>query len=174
VVINNKQVSKQYNNALDAFMLSYKLKVGIFSRLKDNGFSIRDFLSAKAKAVLDEVEVDEKEVKVKKKKVKEEKPKKEKVDTRALTYKMFREGRTIKEIAAERSLTVGTVENHLAHFVKNGELEVGEVVSTQHQKMIRGIVKSFNKAYALSDVKNLLPDDYTYAEIKLVIADMEK
>ena len=174
VVINNKQVSKQYNNALDAFMLSYKLKVGIFSRLKDNGFSIRDFLSAKAKAVLDEVEVDEKEVKVKKKKVKEEKPKKEKVDTRALTYKMFREGKTIKEIAAERSLTVGTVENHLAHFVKNGELEVSEVVSTQHQKMIRGIVKSFNKAYALSDVKNLLPDDYTYAEIKLVIADMEK
>ena len=174
VVINNKQVSKQYNNALDAFMLSYKLKVGIFSRLKDNGFSIRDFLSAKAKAVLDEVEVDEKEVKVKKKKVKEEKPKKEKVDTRGLTYKMFREGKSIKEIAAERSLTVGTVENHLAHFVKNGELEVSEVVSTQHQKMIRGIVKSFNKAYALSDVKNLLPDDYTYAEIKLVIADMEK
>ena len=174
VVVNNKQVSKQYNNALDAFMLSYKLKVGIFSRLKDNGFSIRDFLSAKAKAVLDEVEVDEKEVKVKKKKVKEEKPKKEKVDTRGLTYKMFREGKTIKEIAAERSLTVGTVENHLAHFVKNGELEVSEVVSTQHQKMIRGIVKSFNKAYALSDVKNLLPDDYTYAEIKLVIADMEK
>ena len=174
VVINNKQVTKQYNNALDAFMLSYKLKVGIFARLKDKGFSIRDFLGAKAKAVLDEVEIDEKEVKVRKKKVKEEKPKKEKVDTRGLTFKMFREGKTIKEIAAERSLTVGTVENHLAQFVKTGELEVGEVVSSQHQKIIRGIIKSFNKAYSLSDVKNLLPGDYTYAEIKLVIADMEK
>ena len=174
VVINNKQVTKQYNNALDAFMLSYKLKVGIFARLKDKGFSIRDFLGAKAKAVLDEVEIDEKEVKVRKKKVKEEKPKKEKVDTRGLTFKMFREGKTIKEIAAERSLTVGTVENHLAQFVKTGELEVDEVVSTQHQKIIRGIIKSFNKAYSLSDVKNLLPGDYTYAEIKLVIADMEK
>lgn len=174
VVINNKQVTKQYNNALDAFMLSYKLKVGIFARLNDKGFSIRDFLGAKAKAVLDEVEIDEKEVKVRKKKMKEEKPKKEKVDTRGLTFKMFREGKTIKEIAAERSLTVGTVENHLAQFVKTGELEVGEVVSSQHQKIIRGIIKSFNKAYSLSDVKNLLPGDYTYAEIKLVIADMEK
>ena len=174
VVINNKQVTKQYNNALDSFMLSYKLKVGIFSRLKDKGFSIRDFLGAKAKAVLDEVEIDEKELKVRKKKVKEEKPKKEKVDTKGLTFKMFREGKTIKEIAAERSLTVGTVENHLAQFVKTGELEVSEVVSTQHQKIIRGIIKSFNKAYSLSDVKNLLPGDYTYAEIKLVIADMEK
>lgn len=174
VVINNKQVAKQYNNALDAFTLSYQLKVGIFSRLKEEGFSIRAYLNAKAKAALDEVVIDEKEVKVKKKKVKEEKPKKEKVDTRGLTYKMFREGKSIKEIAAERSLTVGTVENHLSYFVEQGELKVNEVVSTQHQKIIRGIVKSFSKAYSLSDVKNLLPNDYTYAEIKLVIADMKR
>ena len=174
VVINNKQVTKQYNNALDAFTLSYQLKVGIFSRLKEEGFSIRAYLNAKAKAALDEVVIDEKEVKVKKKKVKEEKPKKEKVDTRGLTYKMFREGKSIKEIAAERSLTVGTVENHLSYFVEQGELKVNEVVSTQHQKIIRGIIKSFSKAYSLSDVKNLLPNDYTYAEIKLVIADMKR
>ena len=174
VVINNKQVAKQYNNALDAFTLSYQLKVGIFSRLKEEGFSIRAYLNAKAKAALDEVVIDEKEVKVKKKKVKEEKPKKEKVDTRGLTYKMFREGKSIKEIAAERSLTVGTVENHLSYFVEQGELKVNEVVSTQHQKIIRGIIKSFSKAYSLSDVKNLLPNDYTYAEIKLVIADMKR
>jgi DNA-binding NarL/FixJ family response regulator len=175
VVINNKQVTTQYNNALDAFMLSYKLKVGIFSRLNESGFSIRDFLSAKAKASLDEVKIEDGKTKVKKaKKAKEEKPKKEKVDTKANTFKLFREGKTIKEIASERSLTVGTIENHLAYFVETGELKVGDVVSTQHQKMIRGIIKSFDKAYALSDVKNLLPNDYTYAEIKLVIADMKR
>lgn len=174
VVINNKQNATLYNNALDAFTLSYKLKVGIFARLEEKGFSIRDFLSAKAKAALDEVVIGEEVEKKRKKKVKEEKPKKEKVDTRALTFKMFRDGKTLKEIAAERSLTVGTVENHLAHFVEQGELEIGEVVSSQHQKIIRGIVKSFNKAYSLSEVKNLLPNDYTYAEIKLVIADMKR
>lgn len=189
VVINNKQVTKQYNNALDSFMLSYKLKVGILSRLKDKDFSIRDYLSAKAKAVLDEAPQSPKEEAIQSDSRKKRKgkqgdstpplgvgglPKKEKVDTRGLTFKMFREGKTIKEIAAERSLTVGTVENHLALFVKSGDLKVDEVVSTQHQKIIRGIIKSFNKAYSLSDVKNLLPGDYTYAEIKLVIADMEK
>ena len=174
VVINNKQNATLYNNALDAFTLSYKLKVGIFARLEEKGFSIRDFLSAKAKAALDEVVIGEEVEKKRKKKVKEDKPKKEKVDTRALTFKMFRDGKTLKEIAAERSLTVGTVENHLAHFVEKGELEIGEVVSSQHQKIIRGIVKTFNKAYSLSEVKNLLPNDYTYAEIKLVIADMKR
>lgn len=174
VVINNKQNATLYNNALDAFTLSYKLKVGIFARLEEKGFSIRDFLSAKAKAALDEVVIGEEVEKKRKKKVKEDKPKKEKVDTKALTFKMFRDGKTLKEIAAERSLTVGTVENHLAHFVEQGELEIGEVVSSQHQKIIRGIVKTFNKAYSLSQVKNLLPNDYTYAEIKLVIADMKR
>lgn len=174
VVINNKQNATLYNNALDAFTLSYKLKVGIFARLEEKGFSIRDFLSAKAKAALDEVVIGEEVEKKRKKKVKEDKPKKEKVDTRALTFKMFRDGKTLKEIAAERSLTVGTVENHLAHFVEKGELAIGEVVSSQHQKIIRGIVKTFNKAYSLSEVKNLLPNDYTYAEIKLVIADMKR
>ena len=174
VVINNKQNATLYNNALDAFTLSYKLKVGIFARLEEKGFSIRGFLSAKAKAALDEVVIGEEVEKKRKKKVKEDKPKKEKVDTRALTFKMFRDGKTLKEIAAERSLTVGTVENHLAHFVEQGELEIGEVVSSQHQKIIRGIVKTFNKAYSLSEVKNLLPNDYTYAEIKLVIADMKR
>ena len=174
VVIHNKQNATLYNNAMDAFTLSYKLKVGIFARLEEKGFSIRDFLSAKAKAALDEVVIGEEVEKKRKKKVKEEKPKKEKVDTKALTFKMFRDGKTLKEIAAERSLTVGTVENHLAHFVEQGELEIGEVVSSQHQKIIRGIVKTFNKAYSLSEVKNLLPNDYTYAEIKLVIADMKR
>ena len=174
VVINNKQNATLYNNALDAFTLSYKLKVGIFARLEEKGFSIRGYLSAKAKAALDEVVRGEEVEKKRKKKVKEATPKKEKVDTRALTFKMFRDGKTLKEIAAERSLTVGTVENHLAHFVEQGELEIGEVVSSQHQKIIRGIVKTFNKAYSLSEVKNLLPNDYTYAEIKLVIADMKR
>ncbi|MBQ6966057.1 MAG: helix-turn-helix domain-containing protein [Bacteroidaceae bacterium] len=173
VTINNKQVVTQYNNALDAFMLSLKLKLGIFNRLKGVGFSIKGFLNAKAKAALDEVHVEE--GKRKKPKVeKEETPKKMKVDTKRETLKLFLDGKPIKEIAAMRSLTVNTIENHLAHFVTEGELKIGDVVSTQHQKIIRGIVKSFNKAYALSDVKNLLPPDYTYAEIKLVIADMNR
>ena len=175
VVINNKQVSAQYNNALEAFTLSCKLKMGVFSRLKDSGFSIRGYLSAKAKAALDDFVMENEEEKPRRtKKRKEEKPKKEKVDTKALTYKLLREGKSIREIAAERSLTIGTIENHLAHFVETGELKVDEVVSVQHQKIIRGIVKSFSKAYSLSDVKNLLPADYSYAEIKLVIADMNR
>ena len=177
VNINNKQVVTLYNNALDAFFLSLKLKLGVFSRLQPTGFTVRDFLHAKAQAVFDEVEVaggKGKTALLKPAKKKDEKPKKVKVDTRRETFKMFKEGKSLQAIAAARSLTVGTIENHLAHFVEQGELKIDDVVSIQHQKIIRGIIKSFSKAYTLSDVKNLLPKDYTYAEIKLVMADMSK
>jgi hypothetical protein len=175
VTINNKQVITQYNNALDAFMLSYKLKVGIFARLKGDGFTIREYLNAKAKAALDEVKVEEgKPKKAKLPDGNEEKPKKAKVDTRAVTFKMFREGKSILDISKERSLSRGTIENHLAYYVENGKMKVEEIVSAQHQNIIRGIVRSFDKAYSLTDVKNRLQDNFTYAEIKLVIADMNK
>ena len=175
VAINNKQVVKQYNNALDAFLLSLKLKLGAFSRLQDAGFTVRDFLNAKAKAALDNIQVEDGKVKTKKSSAsKAEKPKKVKVDTKLQTFKLFTAGKTIKEIATERSLTVNTIENHLAHFVEQGELNINDVVSSQHQKIIRGVIRSFDRAYALNEVKNLLPSDYTYAEIKLVIADTKR
>ena len=156
------------------------------SRLKDKGFSIRDYLNAKAKAVLDDIDPSLTsprgggESPVNKKRTKKDTTlppggvRRGSGSTQATTYKMFREGKSIEAIAKERSLTTGTIENHLAHYVEKGDLKVSEVVSTQHQKIIRGIVRSFDKAYSLSDVKNLLPNDYSYAEIKLVIADMNK
>lgn len=175
VKIGNKQVSTQYNNALDSFVLSYKLKVGSFSRLISEPFSVRNYLNAKAKAALDEVVVKKDGVQIESvAQQKEEKTKKTKVDTKAETFRMYKEGKSIKEIAEARSLTTGTIENHMAHFVKTGDLKIDDVVPAMHQKFIRGVVNTFNKAYTLSDIKNLLPGDYSYAEIKMVLADMDK
>lgn len=184
--IGNKAVKTQYNNALESFTISYKMKKGIFARLLEQSFTVRSYLSAKAKSLLDEVVRKEEggSVKEEGRKRKEKKnidpetgleiPKKQKVDTKAETLRMYREGMAFKDIATARSLTIGTIENHLAHFVGTGELQVSDIVSTDHQKVIRGTVRTFDKAYTLSDIKNLLPADYTYAEIKLVIADMNK
>ena len=139
-------------------------------------FNVKNYLSAKAESVLDELGIKKEDKKAKKTKIDSdtglEIPKKVKVDTRAETLRMFQEGTSIKDIAKMRSLTVGTIENHLAHFVGNGTLNINDIVSTQHQRFIRGIIHSFDKAYTLSDIKNNLPADYTYAEIKMVIADM--
>jgi len=179
IKIGNKQVCTQYNNAIDALTLSYKIKVGTFARLISEDFSIHNYLNAKAKAVFDEIVIKKDGVELqetvtkKSKKGRDDKPKKAKVDTKAETFRMYKDGMTIKEIATARSLTAGTVETHLAHFVSTGELDINDFVSTSHQVIIRGILKSLQRAHTLSDVKNLLPADYTYAEIKMVMAIME-
>lgn len=176
VAINNKKTNTLYNNALDAFTLRYKLKVGIIARLKEEGFSVRGYLRAKAQAALDEVEIDEEATKkARKRKAKDTQVEKTpKVDTKLQTFKLYREGKSMKEIAKERSLTEGTIASHLAYFIEKGEVKLSNLVSTQHQKIIQGIIRSFSGAYTITDVKNLLPADYSYAEIRLVIADMNK
>lgn len=177
--IGNKAVSTQYNNALEAFTQSYKIKKGIFARLIEQSFTVRAYLTAKAKSLLDEISIKKEETKKSaKKKVDPETglevPKKTKKDTKAESFKMFKDGMSIKDIAKARSVTTSTIENHLAYFVEKGELKIGDVVSTQHQTFIKGIIRSFDKAYTLSDIKNSLPNDYSYAEIKMVIADMNR
>lgn len=174
VAINNQQVKKQYNNALDALVLSYKIKAGVFQRLKEKDFTITEYLNAKAKGALDELTINSSAARTKKSPKKSDAAKKVKVDTKRETLKMFQSGMSISSIAQKRSLTSGTIENHLAHFVETGEISINDVVTEMHQKMIRGAVRSFSKAYTISEVKAMLPDDYSYAEIKMVIADMAR
>ncbi len=173
VAINNQQVKKQYNNALDAMTLSYKIKAGVFQRLRDKDFTITEYLNAKAKSTLDELTTTASVAKLPRAK-KEDAPKKTKTDTKRETLKMHQAGMSISDIAQKRSLTTGTIENHLAHFVETGEIGINDVVPETRQKIVRGIVRSVNRAYSLSELKAMLPDDYSYAEIKMVIADMAR
>ncbi len=53
---------------------------------------------------------------------------KEKKDTRLLSFNLYKEGKTVEQIARERDMAVSTIEGHLAHFVGTGELSVDEFV----------------------------------------------
>ncbi len=169
--IGNKQVSKQYGNALDSFTLSYKLKVGTFACLISQPFTVKTYLRAKAKAALEEIVVKKEGEKITtmSKSAKEEKPKKVKIDTKVESFRMYKEGMSIKEIASARSLTTGTIESHIAHYVGTGDLDINDVVSPAHQLLIRSVLKTLGTSCKLSDIKNALPNDYTYFEIKAVL-----
>lgn len=177
--IDNAQVKEQYNNALDAFLLSYRLKHLVFKELAECGFSVKSYLSAKARAALSTEGTAAPEKKPKRQRTLrpakgEAEPAPKKVDTKLQSLQLYRQGFNIKQIAEQRGVKPQTIETHLAHFVGTGELHVDEFVSTQHQKFISGVVRSFNRSYNLSDIKNSLPADYTYFEIKVVLADMER
>lgn len=94
-----------------------------------------------------------------------------KVDTKAETYKLFCEGKSIQEIAKERSLTVQTIEGHLAHYVEAGEIEIEKLVSRERIDSITKAAKDGNER-SLAILKEKLGQGFGFGEIKLVLAGL--
>ncbi len=102
---------------------------------------------------------------------KEKEPGKEKVDTKAETYKLYKEGKKITEIAAARNLSAGTIEGHLAHYVERGIISVEELVSKEKIILIEPLAKSL-EGNSVTPLKEQLGNGVSYGEIKLVIASL--
>jgi ATP-dependent DNA helicase RecQ len=90
-------------------------------------------------------------------------------DTFKATYNLYREGKTIAEIATERGLSPTTIEGHLSNFIQTGELDITEFVIAEKIPIIQNAVESYGDE-KLSPLKEILGDDYSYGEIKAVIA----
>jgi ATP-dependent DNA helicase RecQ len=89
-----------------------------------------------------------------------------------ITLDLFREGKSIEEIARERDLTTSTVEGHLALFIPLGKLQLSELVPEHKVGPIReAIVK--HGTQALGPIKTELGDAYSYGEIRAVIASLQ-
>lgn len=93
-------------------------------------------------------------------------------DTYSISLEMFRDGKTVYEIARMRGVQPSTVEGHLARFVASGELELEELVPASKVEPIRNAILKFNESGALSPIKEFLGEDYSYGEIRAVIASM--
>lgn len=91
-------------------------------------------------------------------------------DTFSISLNMFRDGISVAEIARQRSLGVTTIESHLARFVASGDLMLTDVVDEKKIEPIREAIASMPGNLALSPVKEILGDSYSYGEIRAVMA----
>ncbi len=91
-------------------------------------------------------------------------------DTFRMSLDLFRAGRSIPEIARERGLAVTTIENHLARFIPTGEVSLDQFVSVEKVEPIREAIVKFADSNALSPIKEYLGEDYSYGEIRAVMA----
>ncbi len=95
------------------------------------------------------------------------------MNTKDLSFFLFKSGKDIREISKERKLAVTTIESHLAYFVSIGELDVFKLVDKKVYGKISDVASS-NQFLSLSDVKKQLPEEITYTQIKMVMADLGK
>ena len=108
---------------------------------------------------------------VKKKKENKEKEKKEK--TWVITYKMYKEGKTVMQIAQERSLTETTILGHLARYVESGDIDVHKLVSNDVIEKVSEYMSSRNGgAVAIKEVFEYFNETISYGDIRLVLSHL--
>ena len=102
---------------------------------------------------------------------KKQKPKQKlnKPDTKVVTLKMFNTGKTIKDIAGERSLAVSTIAGHLAWWIEQGEIDIKKLMPKFEMNEILAAFTKLDTIH-LSPVKELLKNKYDYGKLKFVAA----
>lgn len=101
----------------------------------------------------------------------EEKVKSPKIDTKKVSFDLFKSGKSVEEIAQERTLTPNTIEGHLAHYIASGDIQIGELMDQQKAQQITGKFHQL-KTTSMTPVKEALGDDFSYGEIRLVMAHL--
>ena len=102
----------------------------------------------------------------------EEKTKVPKVDTKKVSFDLFKSGKSVEEIAQERTLTPNTIEGHLAHYISTGEIKIDELLDRNKAQLI---IDQFHKleTTSMTPVKEALGDEVSYGEIRLVVAHLK-
>ncbi|MDI9341628.1 MAG: AAA family ATPase [Sediminibacterium sp.] len=122
--------------------------------------------------------IKKKEKKGKEKSVKSEaKTKEEKIpkpNTKQLSYDLYKQLKSIEAVAKERGFSISTIEGHLAHFIKSGELDIQDIVAPDRIKRIESVLGKVNPEEGLAPVMGLLPAGYGYGEVRMVQANLAR
>lgn len=98
----------------------------------------------------------------------------DKVSTKEHTYRLFKHGFKLEEIAKQRGFSLGTIEGHLIPYIANGDIDIDTLVSPEKQHMILKALEKFDYKSGINPIKSNLPTDVTFTEIRYVIADKLK
>ncbi|KOM98451.1 ATP-dependent DNA helicase [Clostridium botulinum] len=94
--------------------------------------------------------------------------KESKIKTHVLSYNLYKEGKTIKEIAEERNLKAITIQEHLFKCLSEGmEVDLDNFIKKDYEKLILDTIKKVGGT-KLKPVKDELPSEVDYMCIKSV------
>jgi len=97
-----------------------------------------------------------------------------KPDTKTVSLQLFNAGKTIPEIAAERSLAVSTITDHLVHWVGEGEIvDLGRLVPRDAFDEIRAAYRQLETP-GLARAYEFLSGKYDYPALKFVAAFVKR
>jgi len=98
--------------------------------------------------------------------------KKIKEDTKKISFDLFKEGKSLPQIAEERNLGILTIEGHLAYYVGTGEIPVNKFVSREITDLITSHLDG-SEDFTLGPIKAALGEKVSWSEIKFVISHLK-
>ena len=162
---NNKRAQSRLSNSLPVLRQQWYLHSTLLRRMADEGFSVEGYLKHRQMAMLEAAD-DQKLRRA----LKPQKPPKEK--TTEVTLRLFNQGMTPVQIAAERGISPNTVFSHLSELVGAGKVDVAKVISPEHREAIERVVTKVGTDGGLNPIKTLCPPDVQWEEIRIVLASL--
>lgn len=122
---------------------------------------------------------------VKKVKVNQEKPKKVKTEelrdesgkeliTFECSYRLYKQGNTIGQIAEKRGLNQSTIEGHLARYVASGDIDVHEFVDGDTLQKVEAYCMEHPEEKALKPIFEHFDAKISYGVLRMAIAAIRK
>jgi ATP-dependent DNA helicase RecQ len=89
------------------------------------------------------------------------------------TLQLFQEKKSLIAIAEARNLNLNTIVAHLSQAIESGAagvaIDLSEVVTDEKWAMIENAITTVG-VEKLKPIKEMLPEEFTYNEIRLVVA----
>lgn len=105
------------------------------------------------------------------KRTRAERPERE-TETKQQSFDLFNQGKSIDQISVIRNLSPITIEGHLAFYVQQGKIAIEKLMDVSHVPAIQKAIEN-SSGPALTPIKETLGDEYTFGEIKLVMAHLQ-
>jgi DNA-binding NarL/FixJ family response regulator len=174
VKTNNKQAMARLTDALLELKQAVNSHKNLLKKIAERGFSVSIYLKEKNLSLLESLEDGKKSKRTKTNKQTTTKvPKAPKESTYSITFRLFSQGLTPKEIAIERCMAVSTIYSHLQKFIDSDKISIQQVIEPERIRTIQRIIQMVGKDEGTTAIKALCPPDISYEEIRMVISAMK-
>lgn len=105
---------------------------------------------------------------------KDDKPKKEKRSTYDITLQLWKKGKTVAEIAKERTLSQATIYSHIAKCIEQDKIAITEVLPEETINELNTIFKENEELTTLKSLYEKTEERYSWDELRLFRAYLLK
>ena len=105
---------------------------------------------------------------------KDDKPKKEKRSTYDITLQLWKEGKTVAEIAKEHTLSQATIYSHIAKCIEQNKIAITEVLPEETINELNTIFKENEELTTLKSLYEKTEERYSWDELRLFRAYLLK